>query len=362
MKIDLDLPRGLSPDIVKGYCLLWQLESWFRELVYLELKSHYGLNWWTQADQARRRSRASGIPAETSLRADKAHPHMSTPENDPLWYLSFDSLLKIIFDRKLWPLFKNYLTTKSLVKAKFEEIRPIRNRIAHSRSLHRDDLNRIEVVLRDLDQGFWKFCTSYNHDNGFIADLQKDPVYKHFSNREHVPWAEVEPNKWARVGIRLGVDLDMILGFSIRPSQKRRPTSKISLMKGAIYDFTFSIAHHHDGNYLEYSRILTATQSIHDRVLHIFLDSFQKQLRITFPAVIDTQSIIDAIEKFYEVCLAYKTSISYRRAEKIEPADPLLEYEEEMRPFEQIAAAWPHYVVPPSHPFTFLCPDMPCNF
>jgi hypothetical protein len=287
---------------------------------------------------------------------------MSTPENDPLWYLSFDSLLKIIFDRRLWPLFQGYLTTKKLLRAKLEEIRPIRNRIAHNRSLHRDDLSRIEIILRDLDQGFWKFCTSYNQDNGFIAELRNDPVYQHFSAREHVPWAEVGPNQWARVGVRLGVDLDMILDFSIRPSTKRQPTSKISLMKGVIYDFTFSIAHNHDKIYLDYPRILTATQSVHDRVLHIFLDSFQQQLRVTFPAVIDTQSIISATERFYEVCQVLKTPISYRREETRESENPMQEYEESIRPFEQIAAAWPHYVVPPSHPYAFLCSDMPCNF
>jgi hypothetical protein len=27
---------------------------------------------------------------------------MATPENDPLWFVSFDSLLKILFDEQLW--------------------------------------------------------------------------------------------------------------------------------------------------------------------------------------------------------------------------------------------------------------------
>jgi hypothetical protein len=178
MKLSLELPTGQSPEVVRGYCLVHQIENWFRELVYLELKAHFALNWWSTARKAIERSKSGGLPAERSLKADKAHPHMSTPENDPLWYLSFDSLLKIVFDEELWPLFHPYLTTKQLLRAKVEEIKPIRNRIAHCRSLHADDLDRLEVFVRDMDQGFWKFCTSYNNERAILAGLKNDPVYK----------------------------------------------------------------------------------------------------------------------------------------------------------------------------------------
>jgi hypothetical protein len=143
VKLTLDLPSGTSPDALRGYCLFYQLERWLREMVYLELKAHFGENWWTEAEQALKRSRGGGIPAARSLRADKRHPHMSTPENDPLWFLSFDSLTKIILDKKLWRLFASYLTTKSLIRARFDEISPIRNRIAHYRALHKDDIDRV---------------------------------------------------------------------------------------------------------------------------------------------------------------------------------------------------------------------------
>lgn len=36
--------------------------------------------------------------------------------------LSFDALLKVLFDDQLWPLFEPYLTTKNLLSAKLEEI------------------------------------------------------------------------------------------------------------------------------------------------------------------------------------------------------------------------------------------------
>ena len=53
---------------------------------------------------------------------------MATPETDPLWFISFDAPLKIVFDDQLWKLFECYLTTKELLQATFTEIAPIRNR------------------------------------------------------------------------------------------------------------------------------------------------------------------------------------------------------------------------------------------
>ena len=163
----IELPWEITPQSVIGYARLFQLENWLRELVYLETKAHFGKDWWVECERA---AKGSGIPAEQSLAGDKKHPHMALPENDPLWFLSFDILLKIVFDDQLWPLFESYLTTKELLKAKFQEIAPIRNRVAHNRALHEDDLDRIRRLLRDLDKGFWRFCTSYNDHCPFVAD------------------------------------------------------------------------------------------------------------------------------------------------------------------------------------------------
>lgn len=42
--------------------------------------------------------------------------------------------------------------------------------------------------------------------------------------------------------------------------------------------------------------------------------------------------------------------------------DPMAEYEAFNRPFQAIASEWPHYVIPPGHPFEVLAPDCPCSF
>jgi hypothetical protein len=174
----------------------------------------------------------------------------------------------------------------------------------------------------------------------------------------------VEPGKYALVGVLLGVDVNVELRFSVRPSAKRRRTKVIG-QRGSLYDFTFSTAHHHDGSgILDYPRILNATRRHHETVLHILLYDFQTRLRVTFPAVASLDSIIEAAEEFYDACLHSRGGIYYRATKKDDATtkDDLKEYEESLRPYELIAAEWPHYVLPPSHPFTFLGPDMPCPF
>lgn len=365
MKLTLDLPSGFSPDAVRGYCLFNQLERWLRDLVYLELKTHFAGNWWAEVESAMKRSKIGGIPAARALKADRRHPHMSTPENDPLWFLSFDSLTKIIFDRQLWRLFAKYLTTKKLLRAKFDEIAPIRNRIAHYRALHKDDIERVSAVLRDIDKGFWRFCTSYNNNRWFVPPRTNDPVYRHFADRQHLGLVKVSPGKWAGpVGILIGVEVNVELRYSIRPSARWRKTKVIG-QRGYIYDFTFSKAHHHDGSeILDYARILSVTQQHHDTAIHILLDSFQNRLRVTFPAVAQSDSIIQAAEEFYDACRGYSGAFYYMGSRKkgSRKKSDLEKYEASLRPYELLAAEWPHYVVPPGHPFAFLGPDMPCRF
>src|SRR4051812_1587934 len=154
---ELVLPPEVSDAKVIGFARCYQLEHWLRELVYLELKAWYGSAYWSACEDALSRAGGRGIPAAKSLERDRQHHHMATAETGPLWFVSFDALTKIILDDVLWPRFEPYLTTKKLVDAKFDEIKVIRNRVAHARSLHDDDLERLTRVLRDFDHGFWTF-------------------------------------------------------------------------------------------------------------------------------------------------------------------------------------------------------------
>jgi hypothetical protein len=337
----LELPPEVSDDTLRAFLRLYQLETWTREMVYLELKAYYGLGWWNEAESALKRAKLPVNLAERYAARDRRHPHISTPENDPLWFISFDSLLKIVFDSKLWKLFESYFTTKKLLRMKVEEILPIRNRVAHCRALHVYDVDRLEQFMRDFDQGFWKFCTSYSDHYRFVKDLEKNDVNRHFMDAS-----------------RESLDLY----YSARPYVRDRKP-KVQLGPDFIYDIT--IRTKHLSRYFDYDRILKYTRSFHKFVLHIMLDGFQHGLRITFPSTLSSVTIIEATERFadvaqntYSIVPLFKPSYADEK-EKSAEEDYSREHEERNGPLQQIASQWPHYVIPP---YTFLDRGCPCSF
>lgn len=92
-----------------------------------------------------------GIPPAKSMSRDQRHPHMATPENDRLWFLPFEKIVKIVLHDQLWPLF---------LRVKLDEMGLIRNRVVHVRSLHPHDGERLELLTKDLDPGFFHFCAT----------------------------------------------------------------------------------------------------------------------------------------------------------------------------------------------------------
>jgi glycine cleavage system protein P-like pyridoxal-binding family len=134
---------------------------------------------------------------------------------------------------------------------------------------------------------------------------------------------------------------------------------------GFVYDIT--IVTRHLSRFFDYERILKYTQSRHKFVLHVMLDSFQHNLRITFPSTVTPTAIIESIERFEHVAhnnysIAPLVPLTMQTKEEQSPQDSWLEHEARNRPFQVIASRWPHYVVPPSHPFTFLDGECPCSF
>jgi hypothetical protein len=335
--IQIELPPEVSDQTLRTFLRLYQLETWIREMVYLELKAYYGIDWWTEVEVLKHPSIRVDL-AERYRSSDRQHPHISTPENDPLWFVSFDTLLKIIFHAKMWERFAPYFTTKRIVRSKFEEIAPIRNRVAHCRSLHAYDLRRLEQLMLDFDQGFWRFCTAYQDHyvlpaNNSVAENHKNPP-------------------------------DITVYYTARPSLKIRRI-KPELGRGLIYDATI-ISKHPNARFMDYEPILKYTQRFHKYVLHIILDSFQNSLRVTIPGAVTPETVTEVIEKFSYACRNYYSVGPLvplnPQAQNEKASDIVREHEGRQRPFQLIAAKWPHYVIPPSHPYAFLDGSCPCSF
>lgn len=360
---ETSLPSEMTRERIDLFLLLHRFETWFRELVYVEMKARFGETWWKECEGALKRNKGGGIPADKALRGDRRHSHMATAENDPLWFISFDSLLKIVFDQRLWTLFSPFLTTKQLVRAKMLELMPVRHRIAHARALHRDDLDRVRRILADLDQGFWRFCTSYNDERPFIENHRKDPVFRHLVGRMFSGYSQLESGEWTYLASRSGTAMDTSIALILRPSAGLVPFTRSSLAgrKGILYSVTYSVAHTQAR--FQSDEILKATKSEHGKVGHIFLDSDELMFRVTFPALLGEVELKRLIDRFHHVCLNSRTSVA-RIGSAVDDAesDQRKWYWMKMQPMRLLASEWPHYVVPPDNPLKFLGPDNPCNF
>ena len=152
-------------------------------MAYVELFARYGDSWKTQLNA--RNSNA--------YQNDKKLSHMPTRESLITSYMLLSGLIASISSN--WDLFEAYLPPKDIWDVKLIEYSQIRHRIAHFRLGHRDDLNRVEQLMRDVDNGFWKFCTSYNSDTPILPQ-SKDAVMREVLQVDPFPWTEISPRHW----------------------------------------------------------------------------------------------------------------------------------------------------------------------
>ncbi|MGS2619676.1 hypothetical protein ACVCAH_35115 [Micromonospora sp. LZ34] len=124
----LEATQELPRRVVTTYVRLWQLETWLRQMAYVELRALFGGGWHQQI-----------APPGKALSNDLQLTHMPGPERFPISYVTFGSLLRTINNN--WSLFEPYLPPQDLWQAKLVEVSQIRNRVAHFRQGHYDDLD-----------------------------------------------------------------------------------------------------------------------------------------------------------------------------------------------------------------------------
>lgn len=135
---------------LETYARWWQLESWLRELAYVELRARDGVAWASNAKMATGR-----------LTSDATFAHMAGPDRaNPLAYLDYSQLLNVIEGN--WDLFTKTLVVRSSWTGRQEDLQRIRHRVAHLRWPADDDKERIEQTLRDLERGAFIALATYN--------------------------------------------------------------------------------------------------------------------------------------------------------------------------------------------------------
>lgn len=323
------------------YAHLWELETWLREMVYVELVARYGSGWG---------AKIVGDPQRVQARDGRLR-HMPTRETQSTSYILFSQLRRTISRR--WRLFREYLPPKNIWEARLDEIEQIRNRVAHFRHGHADDLTRVQQLLRDIDRGFWRFCTSYNDASPLLNRRRPDPLARQFAPLDPFPWTEVEPNTYARIGMA-PPDLEMAVTVEVlrRPWLKGRRPASVMGRYGYLYDIRM---HARDNRTFDYPQFLASTRRLHKLVCHICLDAFERSIRVTIPCI-EGESVVLPLAKHLvaEAQGALQRTPSRTRLH----ADVMAI----SRRIDKLALVWPEYVLGPGNPLTLLGPDMPCAF
>lgn len=298
--------------------MAWQLENWLRTIVYVELRADR-LDWEEPVKKAVRNWPPS------SLDGDKRQHHMATHHEMALSFLTFGELWAIISNN--WSLFSEYFPPEKNTQAKIDEIKTIRNRIAHFREPHEHDVTRFELFIADIDAGLRKFCRRYS----YAVAPHTDPV------------AEDLEASWEGTGRGYEMhrpDRDWL--YAPHP-HRMKPLMHASLdllatpaMTGRIYSLTISpgLKQH-----LCVAQFLASTRKLHDKVIHLIpTPNFEVTVRI--PAVLGTETVVSLIESFLSAGLDSATDND----------NP----DWRLRPLD-----WPEYVLWPNHSLAFYDDDVP---
>ncbi|MEQ0560851.1 Swt1 family HEPN domain-containing protein [Amycolatopsis sp. NEAU-NG30] len=255
----------------------WQLETWLRDLVYVELRARHGAKW---ADLVK-----TAIGRQSQ---DAAFSHMAGVDNEnPLAYLDYSQILEVVDGS--WELFSYALLEKRSWVGRQEELKRIRHRIGHVRRPHNDDLNRIEQTLRDLELGAFRSCASYNRQSVPDPD-DNNPVVKGWIRGDHV-------------------DADRLIGhaeqqydtrFSLRVSQRPWGEWKGSLddSTGLLWHATFYVR---GRGGIDPRKLWAEVGSIRHLIVHLLVDP--SEASFTFSGADDAAEVADAIGKAFDSVL-----------------------------------------------------------
>jgi hypothetical protein len=157
--IDRAFDARVSPLATAIYARWWQLETWLRWLVQIELRAAFGSDWESHL----------GDRAAAFAQRDQENAYMPSPDQSLITYLDGGTLFRLILDPAHWPLFEPSLLKRSRWEGLSDELIALRNRTAHCRRPHEDDLNRVEQALKTLEPGARRALIAFNEQSPVVA-------------------------------------------------------------------------------------------------------------------------------------------------------------------------------------------------
>src|SRR3954471_5062914 len=79
--IEAAVNLGVPVDALAFYARWWQLETWLRQLVYLEFRAKWGIDWTDHLVPAKFRRKGRNTTAVNRATKDSANTYMATPDS-----------------------------------------------------------------------------------------------------------------------------------------------------------------------------------------------------------------------------------------------------------------------------------------
>ena len=272
--------NGMPADSVALYARWWQLESWLRELAYVELRAMHGQGWANVVKVAAGRQTV-----------DASFTHMLGADSEnPLAYLDYSQVIALIEDH--WEQFEYALITRKAWDGRQEELKRIRHRIGHMRRPHVDDVARLEQTLRDLERGAFVALASYNRTEVPDRDVMSDAV--------SLGWVAGEHDDARRLveHARRQYDTKIWVRSSRRPWASWPANTR--QVPGLLWRVDFFVS----DRWIDLSRLWydTALESPKALLVHTMLDG-PHHVAFTFSGADDGAEVADAIGNVFDAVL-----------------------------------------------------------
>ncbi len=312
--IESAVNSGVPPASVAFYARWWQVETWLRQLAYMELRAKYGAAWLDHL---------AGAAALRAVR-DEINAYMATPDaTDLLAYLDVTHLFDLIDSKEHWILFEQSLLPRRRWRGTVDELKVLRHRSAHCRRPHADDLNKVEQVLRNLEAGARIALEAHNVQWQFEERNEADPIVTGWLLKEH-------PDALRLVDHALtNYDVELQLRWSKRPWAKLGRRRNLAGLRGIYIHATFVLRRSFVDPAWFWQELIAPNRSLQRLLVYLVVDD-PYTLSFTFAAVDGADLVNGAIGNAFDAVLmggrpgtipfdALKDKDWARGAEKLDP-------------------------------------------
>lgn len=222
------VPQFCGPRCEEAYRALFNIESYLRFMVRWELVGKYAEQWEQMLGEA--------VEEAAGRREEERRIRKIDAEETILSYLTLSELKDVIFDEKVWLLFKDHFPPRDMCLADFKLLIAVRNKNAHFRPMTDRDLAIVRRCLEDMVG----YTRGYSQQRAEERLLDAAKLFAPFETQV-TPWAASiadGASVWSSIQVRaLGqyVRVDLALKEGLLPADVVR-----SLVRKAKVDCVFA--------------------------------------------------------------------------------------------------------------------------